>query len=129
MSIRYSGDAESLSVRVSRRMVVLLVGGMGNCCGRPMWLGSCIVRKLNMIWLKPRILGLIMKTKNLFMSIKMKINANNVIMFVCVPCLSECDAFLKKNRKKMPLRILPKCGYGLVSNVVNGIRMPYMEKI
>ena len=78
-------------------MVVLLVGGVGNCCGRPKCLGSCMGRRLNTIWLKLRILGLIMKRKNLFMCVKMKISTNVCAcsLFVGVPyCFEEK---LKKN--------------------------------
>ena len=85
-------------MRVGRRIVVLLVGGVGNCCGRPKCLGSCMGRRLNTIWLKLRILGLIMKRKNLFMCVKMKINANNICLcalFVGVPY------FLEEKSKKM----------------------------
>ena len=46
-----------------------------------------------MIWLKLRMLELILKRKNLFMYINMKINANSVYLcalFVIVPfCLDE----------------------------------------
>ena len=79
-------------MRVGKRIVVLLVGGAGNCCGRPKCLGSCMGRQLNAIWLKLRILGLIMKRKNLFMYVKMKISANVCLcaLFVAVPyCLEE----------------------------------------
>ena len=87
-------------------MVVLLVGGVGNWCGRPKCLGFCMGWRLNTIWLKLRILGLIMKRKNLCMCIKMKINASNVylcVLFVEVPYCPE------EKSTKMSLRILPKC--------------------
>ena len=90
--IKYNVDAGSLSVRVGRRMVIFLVGGVGSCCGRPKCLRSCIGRKLNVIWLKLRIVGLIMERKSLFIFVKMKINANNVslcALSVGVPCYLE----------------------------------------
>ena len=112
-------------------MVVLLVGGVGNYCGKPKCLGSCMGWRLNRIWLKLRILGLIMKRKNLFMCVKMKISTNVSMCssFVGVPyCLEEK---LKKNVFKNLTEML-MClyrgdvaewisswycsGYGLVSN-------------
>ena len=42
LSVRYSKDADFLRVRVGRSMVVLLVGGVGKCCGRPKCLGTCM---------------------------------------------------------------------------------------
>ena len=69
------------------------MGRVGNCCGRPKWLGSCMGQKLNAIWRKLRITSLIMKSKNLFMYVKMKIYAKKVCLsalFVGVPhCLEE----------------------------------------
>ena len=69
------------------------MGRVGNCCGRPKWLGSCMGQKLNAIWRKLRITSLIMKRKNLLMCVKMKIYTNNVCLsalFVGVPhCLEE----------------------------------------
>ena len=85
-------------MRAGRRMVVFLVGGVGNCCGRPKFLGSCMGRKLNVIWLKLRIIGLIMERKSLLIFVKMKINANNVslcALSVGVPC------YLEEKSKKM----------------------------
>ena len=61
-------------------VVAELVGGVGNCCGRPTCLGSYMGRRLNTIWLKLRILQLIIKRKNLFMCVKIK--------FICHVCWS-----------------------------------------
>ena len=47
LSIRYSKDADFLPVKVGRRMVVLLVGGVGKCCGRPKFFGTCMKRRVN----------------------------------------------------------------------------------
>ena len=50
------------------------LGEVGNICGRPMSLGSYIGRRLNMTWLKFRIVGLIiMKGNILFMCVKSKL--------------------------------------------------------
>ena len=87
-------------------MVVLLVGGVGNCCGRPKCLGSCMGRKLNAIWIKLRILRLIMKRRNLFMCAKMKINANNVCLCALFVGVTY---FLEEKLKKISPKILPKC--------------------
>ena len=47
ISIRYSRDADSLPVRMARRMVVLLVGGVGKSCERPQCLKNCMGQRLN----------------------------------------------------------------------------------
>ena len=63
--VRCSRDADSLPVKLERRIVVLLVGGVGKGCGRPKCLKNCMGRRLNLTWLKFRILRLIMNRKNL----------------------------------------------------------------
>ena len=84
-----------------------IVGGLG---GQLFWeaqvLGSCMGWKLNTIWLKLRILGLIMKMKNFLMYVKMKINANNAYLCALFVGAPYCD---EEKSKKMSLRILPKC--------------------
>ena len=45
--MRYSRDADSLPVKVGRKMVELLVGGVGKGCGRPKCLRPCMGRRLN----------------------------------------------------------------------------------
>ena len=70
LSIRYFKDADFLPVRLGRRMVVLLVGGVGKCC-----FGTCMKQRLNPTSLKLKILTLIMNRKNLFLHVKIKTNA------------------------------------------------------
>ena len=74
------------------------MGGVGNCCGRPKCLGSCMGRKLNAIWRKLRITSLIMKRKNLFMCVKMKIYATNVCLSALFVGVSYCR---EEKSKKM----------------------------
>ena len=64
ISVRYSTDADSLPVRMGKRMVVLLVGKVGKCCGRPKCLRTWMGRRLNPTCLKARIQKLTMKGKN-----------------------------------------------------------------
>ena len=40
-------DAESLPMKIGRKMVVLLVGGVGKYCGRPKCIRTCVGQRLN----------------------------------------------------------------------------------
>ena len=80
--IRYSRDADFLPMRVGKRMVVLLVGGVGKCCGTPKCLRAYMGRRLNLTLLKLRILRLIMSRKNL-----LELNIQKYFLCVRMNCL------------------------------------------
>ena len=105
--------------------------------GRPTWQGSYMGRRLNTIWLKLRILGLVIKRKNLSMCVKIK--------FVCFVCWSAILSWEKigKNVYKNLTEMLMCfcccdvaewtckwycCGYGLVSNVVTAFKYHIWRK-
>ena len=110
ISIRYSKDADSLPMRVRRRMIALLIGGVGKCSGRPKCLRTSMGPRLNPIWLKLRILMLIMNRKNL---LELNIQTSSCvqewkpmlrgdkIMFTCVLCPYECHTILKKQKRNV----------------------------
>ena len=108
-------------MRIGRRMVVLLVSGMGKGCGSPKCLRTYMGQILNPTWLKVRILGLIMNRKNL---LQLNIQTSSCVygwkpmlrqgeIFVCAMCCVYLHGILswkKRNKtKKTSLRTSPKC--------------------
>ena len=92
-------------MRMGRRIVALLVGGAGNCCRKPKWLGSCNRVKTEYDLAKTQNSWVNNEKEEFVYACKNEINTSNVCLcalFVGVPyCLEE-------KAKKMPLRILPK---------------------
>ena len=93
-------------------MVMLLVVGVDKCCGMLKGLRICIGQRLNLIWLKLRILRLIMNTKTccnctyklVFVSTNFVVKTNAGSVCTVFSYMQYC---LKK--QKTYLRISPKC--------------------
>ena len=107
----------SFPVGMGRRMVVLLVGGVGMCCGKLKCLSIYMGKRLNLTWLKLTILRLIMNRKNL---LRLFIQTSSCVyerkpmlgrdkmIFACAVFIYMPHCF-EKTKEKTSLRISPKC--------------------
>ena len=122
-----------------RRVVMLQVVEVGRCCGGLNYLGVCLGQRLNLTWLKLRILGWIMDRQTCsnctYKLILLSTNENQCWERACAVFSYMRDCF-EKHKKKVfknltKMLMFPYrsdvaewtwrwycCGYGLVSNVV-----------
>ena len=124
-----------------RRVVMLQVVEVGRCCGGLNYLGVCLGQRLNLTWLKLRILGWIIDRQTCsnctYKLILLSTNENQCWERACAVFSYMRDCFEKhkkvfKNLTEMlmfPYRSDVAewtwrwycCGYGLVSNVVTAL--------